>query len=175
MGKVRIAFQVMDSNRASKAGQTQNQNGLAKRSSVRRIPGVSSANIRFCRDLRTVERAEAIYVAVEPARVVPVAGFVNERHIMGIATKRDDPSGVLRRNIILDGSRSGRETPRLPELFQQAPRSFGLKRTAARSRGCGCAIKLCFIPVAEALSWTPSDAYRRVIPVIRQPHVSPFK
>jgi hypothetical protein len=109
-------------------------------------------------------------VAVESARAVPVTGFVYGRHITGNATKRDDPSGVLRPNIILDGSRSGRETPRLPELFQQAPRSFGLKRTAARSRGCGCAVKLWFIPVAEALSRTLSDAYRRVISVIRQPH-----
>src|SRR6516164_4369884 len=87
--------------------------------------------------------------------------YLNVHHITGIATKRDDPSGVLRPNIILDGIRSGRETPRLPELFQQEPRTFGLKRTAARSRGCGCAVKLCFIPVAEALSRTLSDAYRR--------------
>jgi len=86
-------------------------------------------------------------------------------------THRDDPSGVLRPNIILDGGRSGREPPRLPELFQQAPRSFGLKRTAARSRGCGCAVKLCFLPVAEALSRTLSDAYRRVISAIRHQHV----
>src|SRR5215471_20682872 len=81
----------------------------------------------------------------------PIASFRGK-------TNRDDPSGVLRPNIILDGSRSGRETPRLPELFQQAPRPFGLKRTATRSRGCGCAVKLCFIPVAEALSRTVSDA-----------------
>jgi hypothetical protein len=94
----------------------------------------------------------------------PIASFRRKTH-------RDDPSGVLRPNIILDGSRCGRETPRLPELFQQPPRSFGLKRTAARSRGCGRAFKLCFILVAEALSRTLSDAYRRVILVIRQPHV----
>src|SRR5262245_33412975 len=50
-------------------------------------------------------------------------------------------------------------------------RSFGLKRTAARSRGCGCAIKLCFVPMAEALSRTVSDAYRRVISGIRQRQV----
>jgi hypothetical protein len=31
-------------------------------------------------------------------------------------------------------------------------RSLGLKRTAARSRGCWCAIKLRFVPMAEALS-----------------------
>src|SRR5215510_11323740 len=108
------------------------------------------------------------YVAVEPVRAVPVAGFLNERHITEIATKRDDPSGALRPNIILDGSRSGRETPRLPGLFQQASRSLGLKRTAARSTGCGCAAKLCFVPVAEALSRTVSAAYRRVISGIRQ-------
>ena len=30
------------------------------------------------------------YVAVEPVRAVPVAGFLNERHITGMATKRFD-------------------------------------------------------------------------------------
>src|SRR5262249_26187172 len=95
----------------------------------------------------------------------PIASIRGKPH-------RDHPSGVLGPNIILDGSRSGRETPRLPELFQQAPRSLGLKRTAARSRGCGCAIKLCFVPVADALSRTVSDAYRRVISGIRQQQVS---
>src|SRR5262245_43007192 len=44
----------------------------------------------------------------------------------------------------------------------------GLKWTAARSRGWRCAAKLCFVPVAEALSRTVSDAYRRVISGIRQ-------
>ena len=78
-------------------------------------------------------------------------------------TDRDDPSGELGPNMILEGSRSGRKTPRLPGLFQPASRSLGLKGTAARSRGCGCAAKLCFVPVAEALSRTVSDAYRSVI------------
>src|SRR5262249_11789063 len=79
-----------------------------------------------------------------------------------------DPPGALRPNIILDRSRSGRETPRLPGLFQPASRSLGLKRTAARSRGYWCAIKLGFVPMAEALSRTVSDVYRRVISGIRQ-------
>jgi hypothetical protein len=35
-----------------------------------------------------------------------------------------------------------------------------------------CAVKLCFIPVAEALSRTLSDAYRRVISGIRQGQVA---
>src|SRR5262249_61508779 len=88
--------------------------------------------------------------------------------------------GTIRRehldqNVILDGSRSGRKTPRLPGLFQQASRSLGLKRTAARSRGYGCAIKLCFVPMAEALSRTVSDAYRRVISGIRQGQLDPLQ
>jgi hypothetical protein len=55
--------------------------------------------------------------------------------------------GTIRREhldqaLFLDGSRSGRKTPHLPGLFQQASRSLGLKRTAARARRCGCAAKL---------------------------------
>ena len=109
---------------------------------------------------------------VQEIKTVP---YVPLSHPFVERPHRDDPSGVLRPNIILDGSRSGRNPPRLPELFQQAPRSFGLKRTAARSRGCGCAVKLCFIPVAEALSRTLSDAYRRVISEIRQGQVRMHK
>ena len=63
----------------------------------------------------------------------PIASFRGKTH-------RDDPSGVLRPNIIQDGSRSGRETPRLPELFQQAPRSFGFKRTAAYPEDAGASL-----------------------------------
>jgi len=33
-------------------------------------------------------------------------------------TDRDDPSGILGPNIILDGRRFGKQAPTLPELFQ---------------------------------------------------------
>jgi hypothetical protein len=49
-------------------------------------------------------------------------------------------------------------------------RSLELKRKAARSRGCGCAVKLSFVPTAAVLSRTVSDAYRRVISGIRLQH-----
>src|SRR5215469_6222107 len=100
---------------------------------------------------------QEIKIAVRP----PIASFRGK-------TDRGDPSGALRPNNILDRCRSGRKTPSLPGLFQQPSRSLGLKRTAARSRGCGYAAKLCFVPVAEALSRTVSDAYRRMISGIRQ-------
>jgi transposase InsO family protein len=96
---------------------------------------------------------------------VPLSHPFVERLIGTIRREQLEP------NIILDRSRSGRETPCLPGLFQQASRSLGLKRTAARSRGSGDAAKLCFVPVAEALSRTVSDACRRVISGIRQGQV----
>src|SRR5215831_13905483 len=90
------------------------------------------------------------------------------RHITGIATKQNDLPGVLGPNLILDGSRSGGEAPSLPELFQSASRSLGLGRTAARAWCKHSDIRLCFIPVAAALSRTLSDSYCRVIGAIRQ-------
>src|SRR5215469_5290255 len=83
-------------------------------------------------------------------------------------TDRNDSPGVLGPNLILDGSRSGGEAPSLPELFQSASRSLGLGRTAARAWCKHSDIRLCFIPVAAALSRTLSDSYCRVIGAIRQ-------
>ena len=48
-------------------------------------------------------------------------------------TDRNDPPGVLGPNVILDGSRSGREAPSLAGLFQSTSCSLGLGRTAARA------------------------------------------
>src|SRR5688572_22940414 len=58
------------------------------------------------------------YVAFEPVQIKPGLHYLNERHITGIATKRNGPPGALGPNIILDGSRPGGETSSVPELFQ---------------------------------------------------------
>src|SRR5262249_61817524 len=78
-------------------------------------------------------------------------------------TDRNNSPGILRPNLILDGSRSGGEAPSLPALLQQTSRSLGLERTVARTCRSTDAIRLCFVPVAAALSRTLSDAHRRVI------------
>jgi len=49
-------------------------------------------------DLLLIQNPESLtsisYVAVEPVRAVPVAGCLNERHITGIATKRQHQTRV---------------------------------------------------------------------------------
>jgi hypothetical protein len=78
-------------------------------------------------------RPSISYVAVEPVRAVPVAGCLNERHITGIATKWNDPAGVLGPNAVLDSSRFGGQTQTVPGLFQSTTSALRLGRKAARS------------------------------------------
>src|SRR6267143_384831 len=63
------------------------------------------------------------YVAAEPVRAVPVAGCLNERHITGIATKRNNSPRMPRPSSVLDGGGSRVETFGLPKLLQYGSRS----------------------------------------------------
>jgi len=83
--------------------------------------------------------------------------------------------GTIRREYLdqtlLDGSRSGGETPSLSAVFQSTSYARWLGRAAARtSRNTGH-VRLRFIPLAAALSRTISDTYCRVIAAIRQQQV----
>ena len=81
-----------------------------------------------------IEEAEATYVAERPKGTKAGGPFWLLRHITGIATKRNDPAGILGPNVILDSSRFGGQTPTLPGLFQSTTCAFGLRRAAARTR-----------------------------------------
>jgi transposase InsO family protein len=70
-------------------------------------------------------------------RVLEVKGIKTVPYVPRVASVRgtidwDDPAGVPGPNVILDGSRSGGETPSLPGLFQSTSHELGLGRTCAR-------------------------------------------
>src|SRR5262249_53130449 len=70
-------------------------------------------------------------------------------------------------NVILDGRRSGGETPSFPGLFQSTSHARRLGGTGAGAWRIIGDIKLCFVPVAAALSRTLSNTHRCVISGIR--------
>src|SRR5215510_6947296 len=94
MGQVRIAFQVMDSNRASKPGQTRNENGLAKRPTARRIPSAKRDEYS-CRGKSTAESCAIMGNQWDQLRTDLREHFGLQRHEMKVLGHKDDghPNG----------------------------------------------------------------------------------
>ncbi len=75
--------------------------------------------------------ASISYVAFEPMQATPVLRYLNERHITGIATKRNNPARMPRPVAVLDRDRSSIEADRVSELLQHISNSCGAERQTA--------------------------------------------